>query len=40
MDVSRLKNAGWKYKTSLDEGLQITYNWFLANQDNFKEVKI
>ena len=40
MDVSRLKNAGWKYKTSLDEGLQITYNWFLANQDSFKEVKI
>lgn len=40
MDVSRLKNSGWKYKTSLDEGLQITYNWFLANQDNFKEVQI
>jgi len=40
MDVSRLKNAGWNYKTSLDEGLQLTYNWFLANQDNFKEVKI
>lgn len=40
MDVSRLKNAGWNYKTSLDEGLQITYNWFLANQDKFKEVRI
>ena len=40
MDVSRLKNAGWNYKTSLDEGLQLTYNWFLAIQDNFKEVKI
>ena len=32
MDVSRLKNLGWEYSVSLDEGLKRTYEWFLANE--------
>ena len=36
MDVSRLKAMGWQAKTSLQEGLAETYEWFLANQDRFR----
>ncbi len=40
MDVSKLKVAGWEAKTSLDQGLEITYKWFLENIESIKEVKI
>jgi GDP-L-fucose synthase len=40
MDVSKLKAAGWEAKTSLDTGLEITYQWFLENIKSIKEVKI
>lgn len=29
LDVSKLAAYGWKYKTSLKDGLQKTYKWFL-----------
>lgn len=29
LDVSKLEAYGWKYKTSLKDGLQKTYKWFL-----------
>ena len=32
MDVSRLKKLGWQYKISLEDGLDLTYKWFLSNQ--------
>ena len=35
MDCSKLEKAGWKYKTSLREGLEKTYKWYLANYDKF-----
>ncbi|KKK87850.1 hypothetical protein LCGC14_2749100, partial [marine sediment metagenome] len=31
LDVSRINSLGWKEKTSLKEGLQKTYKWFLEN---------
>ncbi|WP_318439265.1 GDP-L-fucose synthase [Photobacterium leiognathi] len=37
MDVSRLADLGWRYSVSLEEGLTQTYQWFLANQDNFRK---
>ncbi|WP_318510113.1 GDP-L-fucose synthase [Photobacterium leiognathi] len=37
MDVSRLADLGWRYSVSLEEGLAHTYQWFLANQDNFRK---
>lgn len=40
MDVSKLADQGWTYSVELEEGIQKTYDWFLANQDKFKEVKI
>lgn len=35
-DVSRMKALGWEAKITLEEGLSRTYNWFLANQGNFR----
>jgi len=40
MNVDKMKNAGWKASTNLEEGIQKTYQWFLNNQDKFKEVKL
>ncbi|HAS8180510.1 TPA: GDP-L-fucose synthase [Vibrio vulnificus] len=37
MDVSRLAALGWRYQVSLEEGLSKTYQWFLANQENFRK---
>lgn len=31
MDVSRLTELGWKYKTELRDGITTTYEWFLEN---------
>jgi GDP-L-fucose synthase len=40
MNVDKMKNAGWKASTNLEEGIQKTYQWFLNNQGKFKEVKL
>lgn len=37
MNVSRLESLGWRYKVDLESGLSQTYQWFLANQDNFRK---
>ncbi|MCZ7609920.1 MAG: GDP-L-fucose synthase [Ignavibacterium sp.] len=29
MDVTRLNSLGWKFKTELDEGIRLTYKWFV-----------
>ena len=36
LDVSKINNVGWKEKTSLKEGIKLTYQWFLDHYDNFK----
>ena len=40
MDVSKMKAIGWTYTTELEDGIQKTYDWFLENIDNIKEVKL
>ena len=40
MDVSKMKKLGWSYSTELEEGIEKTYQWFLKNIENFKEVKL
>ena len=40
MDVSKMESAGWKATVGLEEGIKRTYEWFLENQDTFKQVKI
>ncbi|KAF3982119.1 MAG: GDP-L-fucose synthase [Methylococcales symbiont of Hymedesmia sp. n. MRB-2018] len=37
MDVSRLDRLGWKAKTNLEEGLKMTYDWYLLHQDDFRK---
>jgi GDP-L-fucose synthase len=32
LDVSRLKQLGWKAKIPLEEGIRSTYQWWLANR--------
>ncbi|MFK0668292.1 GDP-L-fucose synthase [Aeromonas salmonicida] len=36
MDVRRLADLGWRYRHDLEAGLTMTYQWFLANQDQFR----
>lgn len=36
MNVDRLKALGWQYSIALEPGLENAYQWFLANQDNFR----
>jgi len=36
MQVDRLKALGWQYSIGLEQGLDNAYQWFLANQDNFR----
>ena len=40
MNVDRMKNVGWRASIRLDEGIENTYNWFLKNTHNYKNVKI
>lgn len=40
MDSSLLHEIGWKHEVELTEGIRHTYEWFLANQDKFKQVKL
>ncbi|CAH8182260.1 GDP-L-fucose synthase [Vibrio aestuarianus] len=36
MNVDRLKSLGWEYSVSLENGLELAYQWFLQNQSNYK----
>jgi GDP-L-fucose synthase len=35
-----MKSMGWTHSTPLSDGIQKTYQWFLENINNFKEVKL
>jgi GDP-L-fucose synthase len=37
MNVDRLASLGWKYTYNLEAGLQDAYQWFLENQDSFRQ---
>ena len=36
MDVSRINQLGWKYKTELRDGIKKTYKWYLSNKLQIK----
>jgi len=40
LEVSKLSKEGWTYQTELEDGIRKTYDWFLENVDEIKEVKI
>ena len=33
LDSSVINSLGWKPKTDLEDGLKITYEWFLKNEN-------
>jgi GDP-L-fucose synthase len=40
MDITKMHDLGWKHKIDLEEGIQMTYDWFLENVNEIKEVKM
>ena len=40
MDVSKMKELGWRYSTDLEVGIKKTYQWFLENIDTIKKIKL
>ena len=40
MDVSKMHALGWKHQVDLEQGIQMTYDWFRENVGVFKEVKM
>lgn len=40
MDVGKMNRAGWKARIGLEEGIASTYQWFMNNIHEFKEVKM
>ena len=33
LDVTKAKKYGWKYKIDLEEGLKMTYEWYISNKN-------
>jgi GDP-L-fucose synthase len=40
LDVSKMQALGWKHQIKLEDGIQKTYDWFLENINDFKELKM
>jgi GDP-L-fucose synthase len=40
MDISKMHELGWKHQVQLEEGIQLTYDWFVEHADAFKQVKM
>jgi GDP-L-fucose synthase len=38
LDTSKMDAIGWKAKTSLEDGLKVTIDWFLQNRSNYVRV--
>jgi len=36
MNVDRLRQMGWSYNIGLDEGISMSYQWYLNNKDNVR----
>lgn len=40
MSVDKLKTEGWQASTSLEDGIKMTYQWFVENVDTYKQIKL
>lgn len=40
MDISKMHGLGWKHKVNLEQGIQMTYDWFVQNVENVKKVNL
>jgi GDP-L-fucose synthase len=38
LDVSRLHDLGWRHRIGLREGIESSYEWFLANRDHARGI--
>lgn len=38
LDTSKISSLGWKSKTSLEDGIKITIEWFLQNRSNYARI--
>lgn len=38
LNSQKLEMLGWKYKINLKQGLKITYDWFLENENQLRQV--
>ncbi len=36
MNVDRLKSLNWEYSINLENGLRLTYKWFVDNKESFR----
>ena len=39
LDMSRLHALGWHHTVDLKEGIELSYKWFLENQERAKKMK-
>ena len=37
LDVKKLNEAGWRAKINLVEGVKSTYQWFLDNEESYRQ---
>jgi GDP-L-fucose synthase len=40
LDTSKLEALGWQAQINLEDGIQKTYDWFLENINDYKELKM
>jgi GDP-L-fucose synthase len=40
MDISKMHALGWKHQVNLEEGIQRTYDWFVANIQDVKKITL
>lgn len=40
MDVSKMHGLGWKHHVQLKQGIQKTYEWFVANEKSIKKITL
>ena len=40
MDISKMHSLGWKHQIDLEQGIQLTYDWFVENVENVKKVSL
>jgi GDP-L-fucose synthase len=40
MDSTKMHDLGWKHRVSLEEGIRMTYSWFLENIESVKKISL
>ena len=40
LDVTKMHELGWKHQVDLEQGIQMTYDWFVKNVENVKKVAL